>query len=129
MAGIGGCMPYKILIVDDEKDIVFVLRMALQKEGYATDEANDGIEALQRVAIEKPDLILLDLMMPKMDGYSVNIKLKENKETADIPIIVATGKGQLKELLQIREELKVTDYLEKPFTVKMLLEKIRLILK
>ena len=118
-------MKRKILIADDEKDIVIILKLALEKEGYAIISAYDGLEALEKVAAEKPDLILLDIMMPKMDGYSVNLKLKENPETAKIPVIVITGRGQLKELVQARQEITILAYLEKPFTVAMLLGKIR----
>ncbi|MFH1369034.1 MAG: response regulator [Elusimicrobiota bacterium] len=122
-------MPYKIMIVDDEKDIVFVLKIALEKEGFATDEAYDGIQALEKIGMSKPDLILLDIMMSKLDGHGVNLRLKEDPETAKIPVIVITGKGHLKELLQARDELQVAAYMEKPFTVKALIEKIREILK
>ena len=118
-------MKHKILIVDDERDIVVILKLALEKEGYDVIEAYDGLEALEKVAQNKPDIILLDIMMPKMDGHSVNLKLKENKETAGIPVIVITGRGQLKELIQSRQEISIVAYLEKPFTVSMLLVKIR----
>jgi CheY-like chemotaxis protein len=118
-------MGQRILVVEDEKDIILVLRMALEKEGYVISEANDGIEALERVQAEKPDLILLDIMMPKLDGYTVNVRLKDNPETAKIPVIIITGRGQVQEMLKLREELKSTAYLEKPFTVAMLLEKIK----
>jgi len=118
-------MKYKILIVDDERDIVVILKMALEKEGYEIIEAFDGIEALEKVKLIKPDLILLDIMMPRMDGHSVNLKLKEHAETAKIPVIIITGRGQLKELIQARQEIAIAAYLEKPFTVSMLLVKIR----
>ena len=119
----------KILVVEDEKDIVEVIRMKLEKEGYEVDTAYDGIEALEKVKLNRPDLIVLDIMMPKLDGYSVNLKLKENPETENIPVIVITGKGHLKELLQIREEITVSAYLEKPFPLKLLVEKIKELLK
>jgi len=118
-------MKHKILIVDDEHDIVVILKMALEKEGYEVVEAFDGVEALQKVKETNPDLILLDIMMPKMDGHSVNLKLKENPETAKIPVIVITGRGQLKELVQARKDIEIVAYLEKPFTVSMLLGKIK----
>jgi response regulator RpfG family c-di-GMP phosphodiesterase len=118
-------MHRKILIVDDEPDIVLVLRMKLEQEGYAVCEAHDGLQALDVVGQEKPDLILLDIMMPKLDGYSMNLRLKDNPDTARIPVIVKTGKGHVKELLEIRDELRVASYLEKPFPVSLLLEKIK----
>jgi len=122
-------MGKKILIVDDEKDIVTVLKMSLEKEGFETDQAFDGIEALDKVAKEKPDLIILDIMMPKLDGHSVNIKLKNDPKTASIPVVVITGRGRMKELLEIREELRVAEYLEKPFTVAHLVSRIKEILE
>lgn len=122
-------MAHKILIADDEKDVIFVLENALIKEGYKVISASDGVEALQKVAAEKPDLILLDIMMPRLDGHSVNVKLKENPKTANIPVIVITAFGHLKKLLEIREELTVTAYLEKPFPVLRLSKKIKEILE
>ncbi len=77
-------MNKKILIVDDEKDIVDIVSMYLEKEGYEPIEAYDGIEALEKIISDKPDLIILDIMMPKLDGHSLNIKLKENPETKEI---------------------------------------------
>jgi len=114
----------KILIVEDEPDIVEILKMALTKTGYEVDCAYDGEEALEKVKNFKPDLILLDLMIPKIDGATVNIKLKENPETANIPVIVVTGKGNLKEFLNLKEGVTIAGYYEKPIKVKFLLEKI-----
>lgn len=118
-------MKRKVMIVDDERDIVLILKMALEKAGYDVVEAYDGLEALGKVKHENPDLILLDIMMPHMDGHSVNLKLKEDPATAHIPVIVITGRGHLKELLQVRDEVRIAAYLEKPFTVAMLLDKIK----
>jgi len=115
----------KILIVDDEKDIVDIVSMYLEKEGYETIEAYGGIEALEKIISERPDLIVLDIMMPKLDGHSLNIKLKEDPETKNIPVIVITGKGHLREIIMARENVPVVDYLEKPFKLKELLEKIK----
>lgn len=113
-----------LIVIDDEPDIRFVLRTALERAGYRVEEAANGIEALERINANPPDAVILDLMMPKLDGHSVNLRLKENPTTAHIPVIVITGKGYLKELLEIREDLKVTAYLEKPFQVKTLLDKL-----
>jgi CheY-like chemotaxis protein len=100
----------------------FVLKTALGRHGYEIEEAVDGVMALEMVQKRTPDAIVLDLMMPKLDGHSVNMKLKENPKTANIPVIVITGKGHLKELLNIREDLKVAAYIEKPFRMPTLLE-------
>ncbi len=114
----------KILIVEDETDIVEILKMALIQAGYEVDCAYDGEEALNKVKTFKPDLILLDLMIPKIDGGSVNLKLKENPQTAHIPVIVVTGKGNLKEILHLEEGVTIAGYYEKPIKVKFLVEKI-----
>ncbi|MHB9154948.1 MAG: response regulator transcription factor [Endomicrobiales bacterium] len=121
-------MPHRILIVEDEQDVIAVLRMKLEEEGYLVAEAHDGLEGLARIREEIPDLIVLDIMMPGLDGYSVNLRLKDDPRTARIPVIVMTGKGHMQELLKIRDELSVTEYLEKPFRIALLLEKIREIL-
>jgi CheY-like chemotaxis protein len=114
-----------IMIVDDEPDIRYVLQKILNKNGYSTIEAPDGAEALRLVNLKAPDAIILDLMMPQLDGFSVNLKLKENPVTAAIPVIVITGKGHLKELMDIREDLKVAAYFEKPFQVANLIKRLK----
>jgi len=119
-------MAKKILIVDDEKDIVTVLGISLAREGYEIFEACDGLSAIDMIEKEKYDLILLDIMMPKFDGNSVNMRLKSKPETADIPVIIMTGRGDAKkELSKIKEELKIYDYLEKPFAVSTLVAIIK----
>ena len=117
-------MGKKILIVEDEKDIILVLRNALEKNGYEVIDANDGEQALEKVSSEKPDLVILDIMIPKLDGISVNLRLKDNPSTKGLPVIVITGKSHMEELLKIKNELSVAAYLEKPFSVAMLIEKI-----
>ncbi|MDO8735306.1 MAG: response regulator [Elusimicrobiota bacterium] len=117
--------PKKILVVDDEKDIVEIISMYLEREDYKVMGACDGVEALQKIISSPPDLVILDIMMPKLDGHSLNIKLKENPETKDIPVIVITGKGHLREIITAREDVTVADYLEKPFQMNELLEKIK----
>jgi CheY-like chemotaxis protein len=118
----------RILIVDDEPDIVFVLTTALKKNGYRTEEAFNGLDALEKIRTSPPDAVVMDVMMPKMDGSSVNLKLKEDPQTAGIPVIIITGKGHFKELLDIHEGVNVAAYLEKPFPISLLLEKLRVIL-
>lgn len=118
-------MSKKILVVDDEKDIVEIISMYLEREDYTPIAAYDGIEAFQKIISQKPDLVILDIMMPKLDGHSLNIKLKEYPETKDIPVIVITGKGHLREIITAREDVTIADYLEKPFQMNELLEKIK----
>ena len=120
-------MVKKILIVEDDVDIVEVIGIALQKEGYEIYKAYNGVVALNKL-ITKPDLILLDLMLPELDGNSVNLRLKENPDTKNIPVIVMTGKGQLKELFDLKEGANISAYLEKPFPIKVLIEKIKQII-
>lgn len=114
----------KILIVEDDIDIVTVIKIALTKEGYCVETAYDGIEALEKIQADKPSLILLDIMLPRLDGHSVNLKLKENETTKHIPVIVMTGKANYKELLEIQQEVAINGYLEKPFPIRLLKEKI-----
>ena len=118
-------MSKKILVVDDEKDIVEVISMYLEREDYDPLAAYDGQEALQKIILQQPDLVVLDIMMPKLDGHSLNIKLKENPETKDIPVIVMTGKGHLREIITARKDVTIVDYIEKPFQMNELLEKIK----
>lgn len=118
----------KILIVDDEEDIVYLLQEALKEEGYQTFGAYNGQEALEIIQKEKLDLILLDIMMPKIDGYSLNQQLKKDETTHDLPVIVISGRGQLRELFLLNQEAPIADFLEKPFPVKLLLEKIEQVL-
>ncbi|MEK7767958.1 MAG: response regulator [bacterium] len=113
-----------ILIVDDEPDVVTTLAYALEAAGYGVRRAFDGLQALESIAKEKPDAILLDLMMPNMDGHSVNIRLKSDPSTASIPVMVMTARAQLKELIEVRKDLQVAAYLEKPFRVKDLIAKL-----
>lgn len=87
-------MSKKILAVDDEKHIVRLVQINLEKEGYQVVTANNGRQALEVVAAEKPDLIVMDVMMPEMDGFETLQKLKENVATAKIPVVMLTAKAQ-----------------------------------
>lgn len=87
-------MSKKILAVDDEKHIVRLVQINLQKAGYDVSIASNGREALESVASNRPDLIVMDVMMPEMDGFAALQKLKDNPETKDIPVIMLTAKAQ-----------------------------------
>ncbi len=93
----------KILIVDDEALVVKVITAKLKREGFLVDAAYDGEDALQKVAKEKPDLILLDIIMPKLDGISVLKRLKKQDSTKNIPIIILTN---------LYDDKKVADVLQ-----------------
>lgn len=114
-----------VLIADDEPDVRYVLKTALERHGFKIQEAGNGLDALEKIKNDPPDVILLDIMMPRLDGYSLHQKLKENPGTKDTPIVIITGKGQMRELLDLRRELQVAAYLEKPFPIKILVEKLK----
>ncbi len=113
----------KILVVDDEKDVVELLKFLLEKDGYTVGTAYNGREALTVIGQNQPDLILLDVMMPEMDGYTVQTQLLENPKTREIPIIILTAKGQLRDVFAMSANVKA--YLEKPFDPKTLRLKIQ----
>lgn len=114
-------MNKKILIVDDEKAIVDILNHNLKREGYDTIEAYDGEEAVEKAKQEKPDLILLDVMLPKMDGFTV---CKIVRQTTNIPIIMVTAKEDVVDKV-IGLELGADDYITKPFSVREVLARVK----
>ncbi len=133
MRSVRECLPgeemkEKILIVDDEKDIVRMLNYNLKKEGYRTIEAYDGEDALDLAAREHPDLIILDLMLPGVDGLEVCKQLKKESKTATIPIIMLTAKTQETDKV-VGLELGADDYVSKPFSPKELIARIKAVLR
>jgi len=113
-----------ILVVDDEEPIQELLKFNLEKEGYLVCLAKDGQEALKHVVNDKPDLIVLDLMLPGMDGLEVCRKLRSNPKFQQIPIIMLTAKGEeIDKVLGL--ELGADDYMTKPFSPRELLARIK----
>ncbi len=110
-----------VLVVDDEKRIVDILVYNLQKEGYLTLEANDGEEAIRIATEEKPDLILLDIMLPKVDGLTV---CKRIKAVLNVPILILSAKDEeIDKILGL--ELGADDYITKPFSVRELVARVK----
>jgi two-component system alkaline phosphatase synthesis response regulator PhoP len=117
-----------ILIVDDELHIVELIKYNLESNGYRTYAAHDGREALNVIDIEDIDLVILDLMLPVIDGLEVCKTLKRNNEKSYIPIIMLTAKGEeFDKVLGL--ELGADDYLTKPFSVRELIARIKVILR
>ena len=117
----------KILVVDDEIYIVHILDFSLGMEGYEVMTALDGEAALAKVAQDKPDLIVLDIMMPKLDGYETCKALKSNPGTKDIPVILLSAKGRNVDQ-KVGFEVGADDYITKPFSPRKLVERINAIL-
>ena len=116
--------PKKILVVDDEVDLVETVRFPLEIEGYNVLVAYNGEEALDRARKENPDLILLDLMLPKLDGYKVCRLLKFDETYKHIPIFMLTAKTQEKDKV-LGMETGADEYITKPFDVGDLLKKVK----
>ena len=120
-------MAQTILAVDDDVDILDVLDMSLDADGFNVITAGDGLEALEKAESDLPDLILLDLMMPKMDGFEVIDRLRANSQTRAIPVIMLTARTQINEKLQ-GLDAGADDYITKPFDLKELTARIRAVL-
>ncbi|MGB9619532.1 MAG: response regulator transcription factor [Armatimonadota bacterium] len=117
-------MPKKILAVDDEKHIVRLVQVNLERAGYTVVTANDGKEALEKVQTENPDLVVLDVMMPYMDGFEVLQNLRRNPATRDIPVIMLTAKAQDADVFKGWQS-GVDCYLTKPFNPMELLSFVK----
>jgi two-component system response regulator VicR len=112
----------KILVVDDEPNVRRLLRAVLRKK-FTVVEATDGAQAVEIAVVEKPDLILMDIMMPRMDGYSCCCALKKKPATSSIPVIMLTALD-LKPNRQLSKEIGARGYISKPFNSKDLLSNI-----
>ena len=119
---------YKVLVVDDEPFICRSLTFVLRKEDYEVLEARDGEEGLALIRSDRPDLVFLDVMMPKMNGFEVTKTVKGDPELKDIKIILLTAKGQDSDR-ETGRKLGADDYMTKPFSPTKILERARQILE
>lgn len=114
----------KILIVDDEEDIQKMLKVRLGQEDYIIVTANDGDQGVKMAEAELPDLILLDIMMPKMDGYSCLKEIRRLPKTKNIPVVMLSGKEEEK-VRDLFAFQKISGYIEKPFELDEVVKKAR----
>jgi two-component system alkaline phosphatase synthesis response regulator PhoP len=114
----------RILVVDDEIYIVHILEFSLTMEGYTVLTASDGEEALKLIEQERPDLVVLDIMMPKLDGYEVCRRLRQDDQFGNLPVILLSAKGRPVDR-EAGLQAGADDYIAKPFSPRKLLEKIR----
>ncbi len=116
----------KIMLVDDEPDIRYLMKRKLEIEQYEVVEADSGEECLDTIKQEKPDLILLDIMMPGMSGWETLECIKEMEDTAEILVIIFTVMDVTPEAMSKKEELGFVDYIVKPFDYNDLLKRIQM---
>ena len=117
--------PYKILVVDDERDIVDFISAYLIAEGYSVIKAYDGIEALEKLHLERPELVLLDIMMPGLDGFEV---CKQIRAESSVPILMVSAKGEDVDKI-VGLEMGADDYISKPFNPRELMTRIKAVLR
>lgn len=118
----------RIAVVEDEEDIREILEYSLSREGFAVETANDGASGLEMVKKSKPDLVLLDLMLPDIDGLEICRQLKSSEATRDIAIIMVTAKGEESDIV-LGLGLGADDYVPKPFSNKELVARVRSVLR
>ncbi len=119
---------HKILVVEDEPDIRELLRYSLAEEGFVVEEAGDGAEALDRITRRAPDLVVLDLMMPRMSGLELCRRLRASADTAALPVMVVTAKGaEVDRILGL--EMGADDYVVKPFSPREVVARVKGLLR
>jgi DNA-binding response OmpR family regulator len=121
-------MPKKIVYIEDDLEMTYLIKMILERKGYEIISTNDGMEGFEVIEREKPDLVLLDLMMPNIDGWDIYHQLKSNENTNQIPAIVISAKAQPIDKVLGIQIAKVNNYISKPFKPQELLESIESIL-
>src|SRR5262245_46265233 len=121
-------MAGRVLIIEDEPDIRELLAFHLEREGYQVFKARNGVDALRQIRLSPPDVVLLDLMLPEMDGLEVCRRLRRDIATARLPIVMVTAKGdELDRVLGL--ELGADDYIVKPFSPKEVVARVRAVLR
>ena len=118
-----------ILCIEDEPEMIDLIRIILSRHGFEVQGANGGEEGLKKVKENLPDLVLLDLMMPDVDGWEVYQQIKADEKTNHIPVIIVTAKAQNIDKVLGLHIAKVDDYIAKPFSPKALLESVQRVLK
>jgi len=118
----------RVVCIEDEPEMIDLVRLILGRKGFYVIGANGGIDGLETVRREKPDLILLDLMMPDMDGWEVYQQIKSDPQLRNIPVVVVTAKAQSIDKVLGLHIAKVDDYITKPFGPQELLESVEKIL-
>ncbi len=121
-------MPKKIVYIEDDLEMIDLVKMILNNKGFEVIGAHGGRQGLEAAVVEKPDLILLDLMMPDVDGWDVYHQLKSSEETNKIPVVVITAKAQAIDRVLGLQIAKVDDYISKPFRPAELISSISKIL-
>lgn len=121
-------MPKKIVYIEDDLEMIDLVKMILSNKGFEVIGAHGGRQGLEAAVVEKPDLILLDLMMPDVDGWDVYHQLKSSEETNKIPVVVITAKAQAIDRVLGLQIAKVDDYISKPFRPAELISSISKIL-
>ena len=117
-----------ILCVEDEPEMIDLIRLILGRRGFEVKGAGGGVEGLQMIHEDKPDLILLDLMMPDMDGWDVYQQMKASEATQNIPVIIITAKAQSIDKVLGLHIAKVDDYISKPFSPQELVDSVEKVL-
>ena len=118
----------RVVCIEDEPEMIDLVRLILSRKGFEVIGANGGVEGLEKVRHEEPDLVLLDLMMPDMDGWEVYQQMKADPALRDIPVVVVTAKAQSIDKVLGLHIAKVDDYITKPFGPQELLESVEKIL-
>jgi len=118
-----------ILCIEDEPEMIDLMRLILGRRGFEVKGATGGVEGLSKIRQDPPDLVLLDLMMPDMDGWEVYQQMKADEKTKNIPVIVVTAKAQSIDKVLGLHIAKVDDYISKPFSPQELMSSVEKVLK